>query len=96
LDDHPLEDIPYRNDDFALTVMINVLDHVKHALLCMKNLINITTSGGRLIIGQDLTNEEALNALSNDHGLAGHPINIAHNRFVSYFNNGFTPALYKA
>jgi SAM-dependent methyltransferase len=95
LDDHPLEEIPYRNDYFDLTVMINVLDHVRDASLCMKNIIDITKPGGWLIIGQDLTNEEDLEVLAKDRGLVGHPIKIAHDWFDTYLNNGFAPALYK-
>lgn len=95
LDDHPLEEIPYRNDYFDLVIMINVLDHVKDASLCMKNLIRITKPGGWLIVGQDLTNVEDLKKLENDPGLVGHPIKISHEWFQPFLSTGFTPMINK-
>src|SRR5437867_9396894 len=45
LDDHPLEELPFADNYFDLSVMINVLDHVRDADQCMKNLIRVTRSG---------------------------------------------------
>lgn len=95
LDDHPLEEIPYRNDYFDLVVMINVLDHVRDAALCMEHVIKITKLGGWLVIGQDLTNEEDLLALENDPGSAGHPIKLHGDWFAPYLKEGFVPEMYK-
>jgi len=57
IDDHPIEKCAFAPDYFDVTVMINVLDHVQDAELCMMNARNIVKPGGILIIGQDLTNE---------------------------------------
>jgi SAM-dependent methyltransferase len=95
LDDHPLEEIPYRDNYFDLVVMINVLDHVRDASLCMENLIRITKPGGWVVVGQDLTNEEDLDVLSRDSGLVGHPVKISYEWFAPYFATGFNPAINK-
>ena len=63
---HPLEELPFADNYFDLGVMINVLDHVRDAGQCMKNLIRVIKPGGILILGQDLTNEEDLVALKDD------------------------------
>jgi hypothetical protein len=76
-------------------VMINVLDHVRDAAICMENLIRITKQGGWVIVGQDLTNEEDLEVLSRDPGLVGHPIKISHEWFEPYFNSSFSPSIQK-
>lgn len=77
IDDHPAEVCPYATNYFDLTVMINVLDHVQDALLCLDQAMRITKPGGLLIVGQDLTNGDDLNnpAVSQD---IGHPIRLAH------------------
>jgi SAM-dependent methyltransferase len=62
LDDHPLEDLPYKDNYFDLAVMLNVLDHVQDANACMSSLIRIVKPGGFVVIGQDLTNEDDLRA----------------------------------
>jgi len=93
LDDHPLEEIPYRDNFFDLAVMINVLDHVRDATLCMENLIRIIKPGGWIIIGQDLTNEEDLDVLSKDPGLVGHPIKISHDWFSPHLEGKFNPSI---
>ena len=46
LDDHPLEDLPYKDNYFDLAVMLNVLDHVQDAKACMRSLIRIVKPGG--------------------------------------------------
>ena len=76
LDDHPLEEIPYRDDYFDLVIMINVLDHVRDASKCMENAVRITRPGGILILGQDLTDEEDLATLTDDPGLVAHPVKL--------------------
>jgi SAM-dependent methyltransferase len=94
LDDHALEELPFAPNYFDLAVMINVLDHVQDAGRCMENLTKILRPGGWLIIGQDLTDEEDLNALKNDPGATGHPIKLDHAWFDLYLQN-FQPTLKK-
>lgn len=85
LDDHPLEDLPFADSYFDLAVMINVLDHVRDAQLCMKNLVRVVKSGGYLVIGQDLTNEEDLNR--QPEGLQiGHPVTLNKEWFGPYLD----------
>ena len=93
LDDHPLEEIPYRDDYFDVVVMINVLDHVRDAGLCMDNAIRILRPGGYLILGQDLTNEDDLRVLSSDPGLVGHPVKLPGEWFRPYLAKNFNPVL---
>lgn len=95
LDDHPLEDCPYRDNLFDLVVMINVLDHVQDAGKCMENLIRITKPGGWLIVGQELTSEADLAALSLDPGLIGHPIKLTGDWFSPYLVTNFKPQINK-
>jgi ubiquinone/menaquinone biosynthesis C-methylase UbiE len=87
LDDHPLEELPFADNYFDLTVMINVLDHVRDARLCMENLVRVTKRGGVAIIGQDLSNDEDREALTRDPGAAGHPIKLDYQWFEPYLGN---------
>ncbi len=75
LDNHPIEECPFRSDYFGLVVLINVLDHVMDAELCLRHAMRIVEPGGILIIGQDLTNEDDLRneQVVND---IGHPIKM--------------------
>lgn len=75
-DDHPIEELPFKKNYFDLTIMINVLDHVKNANLCMLNAIKITRKGGYLIIGQDLTNEFDIKNYEDLLKDIGHPIRL--------------------
>lgn len=95
LDDYPLEETPYRDNFFDLSIMINVLDHVRDAATCMENLIRITKSNGWVIIGQDLTNEDDLKTLASDPGLVGHPIKLSHQWFEPFLKNRFHEEVYK-
>ena len=95
LDDHPLEEIPYRDNYFDLVVMINVLDHVENARKCMENVIRITKRGGILILGQDLTNNEDLRVLEHDRGLVGHPVKLPEQWFGPFLSTHFTPVLHR-
>ncbi|MEW6157508.1 MAG: class I SAM-dependent methyltransferase, partial [Verrucomicrobiota bacterium] len=95
LDDHPLEELPFADNYFDLTVMINVLDHVRDAALCMKNLIRVTKPGGYVIIGQDLSNDDDMKALKEDGGAVGHPIKLDHHWFAPYLDHGFNPIIRK-
>ena len=82
LDDFPLENLPYKDAFFDLTVMINVLDHVMDAEICMRNIQRVVKPGGWLIIAQDLTDEEDLEnrkaaGRTVEVGDTGHPITLA-------------------
>ena len=94
LDDHPLEELPFRPNYFDLAMMINVLDHVKDARACLLNLIEVLKPGGLLILGQDLSNQDDLKALQLDPGLPGHPIKLNHEWFEPYLR-GFRPLISK-
>jgi ubiquinone/menaquinone biosynthesis C-methylase UbiE len=76
LDYHPLEELPYKDANFDLAVMINVLDHVRDANACMENLYRVVKPGGIVVFGQDLSREEDADALLSDPGLIGHPIKL--------------------
>jgi SAM-dependent methyltransferase len=95
LDDHPLEELPFADNYFDLAIMINVLDHVRDARLCMRNLIRVTKPGGVLILGQDLSCDEDAEALRQDQGAVGHPIKLSREWFDDYLNKGFEPLLKK-
>jgi ubiquinone/menaquinone biosynthesis C-methylase UbiE len=94
LDDHPLEDLPFADNYFNLTVMINVLDHVRDADACMRNLIRVTRPGGTMLIGQDLTSPEDL-ARQPEGVQIGHPITLDEAWFKPYFEKQFQPLLAK-
>jgi ubiquinone/menaquinone biosynthesis C-methylase UbiE len=75
LDDSPLEALPYRDSLFDVSLMVNVLDHVRDAHACLETLYRITKPGGFVIIGQDLTND--LDLQSHPDGMrTGHPITL--------------------
>lgn len=82
-DDHPLEDLPFRDSYFDVAVMINVLDHVQDAHACMKSLLRILKRGGYVIIGQDLTDEEDFRT-HPDGMRTGHPITLDAGWFEPY------------
>ncbi len=94
LDDHPAEELPFADNYFDLTIMINVLDHVQDADACMKSLIRVTKPGGMIIFGQDLTNEADLSRQPD--GLKiGHPITLNEAWFERYFRDDFDAVLRK-
>lgn len=90
-DDHPLEDLPFRDSYFDVAVMINVLDHVQDAHACMRSLLRILKPGGYVIIGQDLTNEEDFRT-HPDGMRTGHPITLDSAWFEPYMGQ-FKPLL---
>jgi SAM-dependent methyltransferase len=94
LDDHPLEDLPYKDNYFDLAVMLNVLDHVQDANACMSSLIRIVKPGGFVVIGQDLTNEDDLRA-HPDGMRTGHPITLNEEWFSPCLDEKFTPLIWK-
>jgi len=58
IDFHPAEDCPYESNYFDLTVLINVLDHVRNPWICLQQAIRITKPSGYFVFGQDLTDSE--------------------------------------
>lgn len=94
LDDHPLEELPFADNYFDLVIMINVLDHVKDANLCMKQALRVLKYGGFVVIGQDLTSAEDRDRQPK--GLdVGHPITLDHTWFEPYFRETFEEILLK-
>jgi len=92
-DDHPIEELPFADKYFDLVVMINVLDHVRDARLCMKNVMRIVKPDGILIIGQDLTNEANRLRTPQDFR-TGHPITLDAEWFKPHLS-AFDPLLKK-
>jgi SAM-dependent methyltransferase len=73
IDDYPIEDSPFAPESFDLVVMINVLDHVRDADLCMQTAIRLLRPGGYFLLGQDLSDEEDVARHPHD---VGHPIRL--------------------
>ncbi len=94
IDDHPAEECPFATCYFDLTVMINVLDHVRDAMQCLDQAMRITKPGGLLVVGQDLTNSGDLSnpAIRDD---VGHPIRLTHEILDEKLLPGFEPVLYR-
>jgi SAM-dependent methyltransferase len=89
LDDHPAEECPFRSDYFDVVVIINVLDHVRDAALCLQEAVRITKQGGYLLLGQDLSNDEDAAATAGD---VGHPVTLDRGD-VDPFLAGFDPVI---
>ena len=73
LDDHPIEELPLAPASFDVVVVINVLDHVRDADLCLRTSIGLLRPGGWLLLGQDLTVDEDAARFPLD---IGHPIRL--------------------
>jgi len=95
IDDHSIENCPFADAYFDVTVMINVLDHVCDAELCIHNAIKITKPSGILIIGQDLTNDTDWKRIDSKSEDIGHPIKVDHLWLDSLLDNQFEPVCYK-
>jgi SAM-dependent methyltransferase len=98
IDDHPIEECPFASNYYELVIMINVLDHVQDAEICIEKAINITKPGGILIIGQDLSNEDDITRLEKRIGLdadIGHPIRLAHEWLDQFIIGKFDPIIYR-
>ena len=94
LDGHPIEECPFKSNYFDLVVMINVLDHVRDAELCMANAVDLVRSDGILIIGQDLTDHVDMmqSGVRND---IGHPIKVGHKWMNEFVEGRFENLLYR-
>lgn len=92
LDDHPAEEAPFASDYFDLTMLINVLDHVRDASLCLEQAIRVTRPSGLLIVGQDLTNENDMAAGSGD---VLHPITLTASELDEMLLRRFERELYR-
>ncbi len=75
LDDHLCEDVPFADSTFDLTIMINVLDHVRDAEACLASAARITKGDGLFVFGQDLTDDTDPGHAYKD---VGHPIMLDH------------------
>jgi len=92
IDDHPIENCPFASDYFGLVVLVNVLDHVQDAVLCLRQAIRITAPGGHLVVGQDLSDEEDLQRAGED---IGHPVRIPRGVLDAELGPCFDPVLFK-
>jgi SAM-dependent methyltransferase len=73
VDTHPIEESPFEPSSFDLVVMINVLDHVRDADVCMHTALDLLRPGGYFVLGQDLSNEVDIAKHPYD---VGHPIRL--------------------
>jgi SAM-dependent methyltransferase len=74
IDAHPIEECPFPAGSFDVVVMINVLDHVRDAELCLRTAIQLLRPGGWLIFGQNLANPAQAGAQTWFD--QGHPIRL--------------------
>jgi SAM-dependent methyltransferase len=73
IDDYPAEEPKFPPASFDLVVMINVLDHVRDADLCMRKAIELLRPGGYIVLGQDLRDDADIADRPHD---VGHPIRL--------------------
>jgi len=90
VDQHPIEECPFASDFFELTIMINVLDHVRNARKCIEQAMRITAPGGYLVIGQDLT-ESGDSHPTNP----GHPFLLTPDQITPLLDTAFERVFYK-
>jgi SAM-dependent methyltransferase len=81
IDDHAIEESPFPPASFDLVVLINVLDHVRDADLCLRTALGLVRPGGYFLIGQDLTDEADLAYHPYD---LGHPIRLSRENIDPY------------
>lgn len=94
LDDHPIEECPFATDYFDLTVMINVLDHVRDPDLCLREVIRVTKPGGYYIVGEDLSTEDSVNNLPEAFREM-HPVHATREHLDSVLLPACEPVLYR-
>lgn len=90
VDDHAIEECTFPTDYFDAVVMINVLDHVRDAMECLRQAARIARPGGWLVVGQDLSNVEDVARTGED---IGHPIRIDHETLDAELLVKFEPVL---
>ncbi len=74
IDAHPIEDIQFPPSSFDVVVLINVLDHVMDADVCLRTAIGLLKPGGYFIFGQNLANPDI--AGQYEWFEEGHPIRL--------------------
>ena len=84
IDSHAIEDTVFSPETFDLVVMINVLDHVRDADLCMQKAIELVRPGGYFVIGQDLSDEGDVARHPYD---VGHPIRLRREDLDPYLSS---------
>jgi len=92
LDDHPIEECPFASDYFDLVILVNVLDHVRDAVACLRAAARITKPNGHLVFGQDLTDVVDTQCCPED---VGHPIRMHHEDLDAYLRPRFQGRLRK-
>lgn len=90
IDFHSAEECPYKTGYFDLTVLINVLDHVKDPMKCLNEAIRITKSGGYFVFGQDLTDDDDKKPAN-----PGHPFTFRHETLESLLDQTLTRIHYQ-
>lgn len=76
IDTHPIEDCPYPPGSFDVVVLINVLDHVRDAALCLETAIGLLRPGGYFIFGQDLADPASAGRPEYAWYEQGHPLRV--------------------
>ena len=76
VDSHPIEDLPFAPESFSTVVLINVLDHVQDAELCMQTALGLLKPGGYFVFGQDLADPETVGREEFAWFEEGHPLRI--------------------
>ncbi len=92
VDAHPIEECAMASNSFDLVVMINVLDHVRDALECVRQAARIARPGGWVVVGQDLSNAADIARTGED---IGHPIRIDHEALDAELLPRFEPRLHR-
>lgn len=92
VDNSPIEDLPYADQSFDLVVLVNVLDHVRDADICLKKAISITRRGGYLVVGQDLTSDVDRDRVGPD---VGHPIRLGRDDLDHMLTNDVESVYYR-
>ena len=72
----PLEELSLPDRSIDLVVCINVLDHVRDAELCLRQMQRVLRPRGVLVLGQDLSNAEDLESCPESWTDTGHPIKL--------------------
>ena len=73
IDNNPIETCPQLPGSFDAVIMINVLDHVQDADVCMQKAVGLVKPSGYIVIGQDLSNDDDIKKYPDD---LGHPIRL--------------------